>query len=317
MNDNFPAAVSGVPALENYKEADRVLARIRDYFALTKPEINALILISTMGGFFLASAGGAELFAWKRLLIALAGTLLLASGAAALNQAMERRYDCLMRRTMRRPVAAGRVSPAHAWAFGMILAAVGAAGLFAGVNMPAGLAGLLAIATYLLFYTPLKRKTPYCTIVGAMAGAAPVLIGWFAGGGTLTAAAAIPYALLFLWQFPHFMSIASIHKADYERAGYQVIPGQGNQRRFIAFWTIVPGAALWLLVAAPAVAQRSTIVLVAAACILSLGFLWYGVRFAVRQTAFAARQLLAASILHVPLALILLIVIAKNGIRTF
>ncbi|HEX5426408.1 MAG TPA: heme o synthase [Candidatus Acidoferrales bacterium] len=308
MSDDLPAALPDASTSACCGELGTVLANVRDYVALTKPEVNALIVVTTAAGFYLASIANSVSLSLFRLVGTVAATLLLASGAATLNQVMERRYDALMKRTLRRPVAAGRIPPAHAFLFGAALASAGAVWLFLAVNATAGFLGGLALVTYLLLYTPLKRKTPFCTAVGAIAGAVPPLIGWSACGGRFDAEALLLYALLFLWQFPHVMSIAALYRTDYERAGYRIIPRDGA-RGFIAFSTIVPCTALLALIVWPAMFQGKLLLLVA--CVLSLIFLLYGIRFSVRGTAGAARRLLAFSIVYVPLALVLLIFAEK------
>src|SRR5262249_18732222 len=150
----------------------------------------------------------------------LAGTLLVAGGTATLNQYVERKFDAQMRRTKRRPVAAGRIDPAQALWFGIALSVSGTIYLAAAVNLLASLLAVLTLLSYLLLYTPLKRKTPLCTLVGAIPGAVPPLIGWAAGSGGLSLEAWLLYALVFLWQFPHFMAIAWMYREDYEHAGY-------------------------------------------------------------------------------------------------
>ncbi|MGH9736790.1 MAG: heme o synthase [Candidatus Acidiferrales bacterium] len=308
MSDDLPAALPNASTSACCGEVSTVFAWVRDYVSLTKPEVNTLILVTTAAGFYLASLADSAPVSPLRLLSTVASTLLLASGAATLNQVMEHRYDALMRRTLRRPIAAGRIAPTRAFLFGVSLACAGAVWLFLAVNATAGFLGLLALFIYLLLYTPFKRKTPFCTSVGAIAGALPVLIGWFGCGGKFQAQAPLLYAVLFLWQFPHVMSIAALYRADYERAGYRIVPRDGTPG-FSALSTICPCSALLVLIVWPALFQGKLLLL--AACILGLTFLLYGILFAVRRTAVAARRLLAFSIVYVPLALGLLILIEK------
>jgi heme o synthase len=204
-----------------------------DYWTLTKPEVNLLIAITTLAGFYLASPAGPS----SRLLLlihTLFGTVLVASGTGTLNQFLERRYDARMRRTARRPLPAGRLRPSHALWFGIVLSVAGSLYLALAVNGLASLLALLTLVTYLLFYTPLKRKTPLCVVVGAFPGAAPPLIGWAAARGTLSLEACVLYAIVFLWQFPHFMAIAWMYRDDYVRAGYVVLPQGEHQGRLMA-----------------------------------------------------------------------------------
>src|SRR5580693_8171225 len=153
---------------------------VPDFWELTKPEINILILVATFTGFYLGYPNGLNLFPFERLFHVLAGTLLVASSAGALNQYLECSFDARMRRTSRRPVAAGRLSPVSAFWFGMSLALIGAAYLLLFTNVLAATLAVITLLSYLFIYTPLKRKTPLCTVAGAFAGAMPPLIGWAA-----------------------------------------------------------------------------------------------------------------------------------------
>jgi len=195
-----------------------------DYWALTKPEINFLIAIATFAGFYLACPTQLHAFPFLLLIHTLLGTLLVASGAGALNQYVERRFDAQMRRTARRPLAAGRLEASAGLWFGIVLSFAGGIYLTVAVNALASLLAVITLVTYLTLYTPLKRMTPLCTVVGALPGAMPPLIGWAAASGKLSFEAWVLYAMLFLWQFPHFMAIAWMYREDYSRAGYLVLP---------------------------------------------------------------------------------------------
>ena len=186
-----------------------VRASAPDFWTLTKPEVNFLIVIATFTGFYLGCPGNLDPFPFARLFHTLCGTLLVASGTGTLNQCLEYRFDAQMRRTCKRPIAAGRLQPAAALWFGVSLSVIGAAYLLVAVNALASLLAALTLTSYLGFYTPLKRKTPLCTFVGAVPGAMPTLIGWAAASGSIGSEKAwVLYAVLFLWQFPHFMAIA-------------------------------------------------------------------------------------------------------------
>src|SRR6266446_2631955 len=197
---------------------------LTDYWALTKPEVNVLILITTGVGFYLGCGSEARPLSVISLFNTLLGTLLVASGTGTLNQYIEREFDAQMRRTARRPAAAGRLKPQAVLVFGIALAAVGSVYLSATVNGLASALAILTLLTYLFLYTPLKRKTPLCVLVGAFSGAMPPLIGWAAASGRLNSDAWTLYAILFLWQFPHFMAIAWMYREDHDRAGYLVFP---------------------------------------------------------------------------------------------
>src|SRR5882757_9111178 len=212
-----------------------VCASAPDLWTLTKPEVNFLIVIATFTGFYLGCPGNLVPFPFVRLFHSLLGTLLVASGAGALNQYLEYRFDAQMRRTSKRPIAAGRLQPPTALWFGVSLSVIGVVYLLVAVNALASLLAALTLTSYLGFYTPLKRKTPLCTFVGAVPGAMPILIGWAAASGSTTSERAwILYAVLFLWQFPHFMAIAWMYREDYAQAGYVIFPANG-QERFLAW----------------------------------------------------------------------------------
>src|SRR5579863_5335037 len=207
--------VLGTTELARPASAARLCATLTDYWALTKPEVNFLILVTTFAGFYLASNPSPAGFRTLLLIQTLLGTLFVASGTGTLNQFIERRFDAQMRRTARRPVASGRIESPHALRFGILLSLVGTVYLALAVNLVSSLLALATLLTYLFLYTPLKRKTPLCTLVGAFPGAMPPLIGWAAASGRLNFQALTLYAILFLWQFPHFMAIAWMYREDY------------------------------------------------------------------------------------------------------
>jgi protoheme IX farnesyltransferase len=273
---------------------------LSDYWALTKPEVNFLILITTFVGFYLASANEGQPFSFGRLFNTLLGTLLVASGTGTLNQYLERKFDAQMRRTARRPAAAGRLKPSAVLLFGIALAAAGAVYLTVTVNSLASVLAVITLLTYLFVYTPLKRETPLCVLVGAFPGAVPPLIGWAAAAGRLNIEAGILYAMLFLWQFPHFMAIAWMYREDYDRAGYLVLP-KGNARvPFVIVETLLP---LLTLVAISLMQSptRHAATFYYAVVLLGTGFTYFGWKFAFERSRAAARRLLTASIVYLPL----------------
>lgn len=280
--------------------------RFRDYLALTKPEINALIVISTVAGAWLAFTSRQAPFGFSEAANAVFGTALVASGAGALNQAVEKRYDALMTRTMRRPVAAGRISALRAACFGVFLALAGSLWLLFSVGSRASFLALLALGLYILAYTPLKRRATLCLLVGAVAGAVPPLIGWIAAGGAFDFEAAVIFSLLFLWQFPHFMSIAWICRSDYDRAGYRVLPANASRKRFVAIVALLPALALLALTLFFAF-ERGALICVSLFAAVGVAFVAFVVRFVMLKSNSAARQLLAASIYYLPVAFALLI----------
>ena len=291
------SALSGFSSTTALASHSRRSILLSDYWALTKPEVNLLILITTFVGFFLATVGQ---FSFIGLFNTLLGTLLVASGTGALNQYLERKFDAQMRRTARRPAAAGRLAPSAVLAFGTALGVIGSIYLATAVNLLASVLATLTLLTYLFVYTPLKRKTPMCVLVGAFPGAMPPLIGWAAASGRLNIEAGILYAMLFLWQFPHFMAIAWMYREDYDRAGYLVMP-KGNVRvPFVMLETLLPLLAL----VATSIMQSPTryaAIFYCAAVLLGEGFLYFGLEFVVQRSRVAARRLLMASIIYLPL----------------
>jgi heme o synthase len=277
-----------------------------DYWELTKPEINLLIGITAAAGFWIGSPAVSPHFPWMPFLHTLLGTVFVASGAATLNQLMELQYDAQMRRTARRPLASGRIAPSHALWFGVLSSVCGVVYLAISTNALASLLAALTLLSYLFLYTPLKRIAPLCTLVGAVPGAAPPLIGWAAACGHLDAAAWVLFAIVFLWQFPHFMSIAWMYREDYGRAGYLVLPASELRDRFVAWQCLLPALGLFVVAIVPALRGQSGVVYFAGALVLGGVFLYYSARFALQRSVASARQLLFASILYLPVLFALL-----------
>ena len=277
-------------------------ALLSDYWALTKPEVNFLILITTFVGFYLGCASAGRQFSFVALFNTLLGTLLVASGTATLNQYIERSFDAQMRRTARRPAAAGRLEPHAVLAFGIVLSVAGTIYLAVATGPLASLLALLTLLSYLFLYTPLKRETPLCVLVGAFPGAMPPLIGWAAASGGLTSEAWLLYAILFLWQFPHFMAIAWMYREDYDRAGYLMLPNGDARVPVLILQTMLPLLALVPITIARLPAQHIA-TLYWAGLLLGLCFLYFGVEFVSQRSRGSARRLLAASIVYLPLLL--------------
>ena len=280
---------------------------LSDYWTLTKPEVNFLILIATSAGFYMGLPEQSHALPFMRLLHTLIGTLLVASGTGTLNQYIERDFDAMMRRTRNRPLPAGRMEPLAALWFGSLISIAGAVYLAALVNPIASLLAVFTLASYLFVYTPLKRRTPLCTYVGAFPGAMPVLIGWAGASGSAGPEAWGLYALLFLWQFPHFMAIAWIYRHDYARAGYSVLPEGEQGAYFMATTTVVTSAALIPVSVGLAQAFHAGMGLTLAGALVSVGYFFFSLRLALEPSTLAARRLLAASIFYLPIALLLVV----------
>ncbi len=276
------------------------------YWELTKPEINFLIVVATATGFWMGTAASFPNFPWMPFLHTLLGTALVASGAASLNQLMELRYDAQMRRTARRPLASGGIAPARGLWFGVLLSFFGVVYLAIHTNALSSLLAALTLLIYLFLYTPLKRITPLCTLVGAVPGAAPPLIGWTAARGHLDAAAWGIFAIIFLWQFPHFMSIAWMYREDYRRAGYLVLPASELKDRFVTWQCLLPALGLFVVAIVPALRGQSGLIYLAGALVLGGVFLYYSARFALQKSLGSAQQLLLASIVYLPVLFALL-----------
>jgi heme o synthase len=285
---------------------------LSDYWALTKPEVNFLILITTGVGFYLGCRDETRPTSFLGLFNTLFGTLLVASGTGTLNQYIERKFDAQMRRTARRPAAAGRLKPAAVLTFGIALAAAGSVFLAVAVNPLSSALALLTLLTYLFVYTPLKRKTPLCILVGAFPGAMPPLIGWAAASGRLNSETWTLYAILFLWQFPHFMAIAWMYREDYDRAGYLVLPKGKARIPFLTLETLSPLLALVVISMVQSPTRHATM-FYCAGTLLDLGLLYFGLEFVHQRSRVAARRLLAASIVYLPLFLILIATLCNRA----
>ena len=273
-------------------------SRLADLFVLTKVRLNALVVATAVGGYYMAAPDGVSPLT---MLIACVGTALVASGAAAINQVFERDIDRRMERTRLRPVADQRMSVAEGYVTGAALAAFGIALLWLGANALAAAVAFTTLAIYVWIYTPLKRRTSLSTIVGAVPGALPPLIGWTAARGSLEGLA--PWTLflvMFLWQLPHFLAIAWMCRDDYRNAGLpmlSVVDTDGSMTgRQAALWavTLVPFSLLPFLVLAHAIYAVGALV-------LGLGFVAVAVRFALRRTDANARLLFFGSITYLPL----------------
>ena len=274
-----------------------------DLVALTKPRVVIMVLVTTLVGYHVGLTGSADYLHVIHLLI---GTLLAAGGTLALNQCWERDLDAQMNRTRTRPLPAGRLQPLEAWLFGVVLIVLGTAYLAALVGPLVALVTMLTTILYLFAYTPLKPRTPLCTLVGAVPGALPPVAGWAAARGDVTLGAWVLFGVLFLWQLPHTLSIARLYRDDYARGGVQVLPvtdpdGTSTERQ------IVLGCLALLSVSlVPAVIGWTGAIYFVGALVLGLAFAAVGVVHALAPSPRAARHVLLASLLYLPLLLGLL-----------
>jgi len=277
--------------------------RAMAFAELGKPRVVVMVLITTFVGFYLGSRGLPD---YLRLLPTLIGTALAAAGTLALNQYLERDVDAKMQRTRRRPLPDGRLQPSEALVFGVAVTLAGL--LYMALAVNALSAGVTAATTvsYLFFYTPLKRRTPLCSIIGAIPGALPPLTGWTAARDGFGIEAWILFAILFLWQLPHSLAIARLYRDDYARAGIRLLPvvepdGKSTGRQIVANCL-----ALLVVGLLPTLVGLTGPVYFVAALILGGLFLGYGVAFALSRTVTAARQLMFASLLYLPATLLLM-----------
>jgi protoheme IX farnesyltransferase len=292
--------VMGVP-LEGW---EWLRQKISDYTLLTKLRLSFLVLITALAGFFLGSDGPVQL---GLLLCFGAGNLLVVAGANAFNEVIERDYDALMRRTANRPLPAGRVGVGEALAAATVMSVVGLLLLIIVVNLLTGFLAALALATYVFVYTPLKRKSTWCTFVGAISGAIPPVMGWTAARNEIGPMAWMLFAILFLWQFPHFWAIAWAYRDDYAHAGFQMLPvidstGQRTGRQVFVYSVL-----LLLTSLTPAILGLQGPIYFFGALGLGLILIGYGIRLWAVRSRPAARQLMLASIVYLPVLLTLMI----------
>jgi heme o synthase len=287
--------------------ATRLYSTVSDCWRLTKPEVNFLILLTTFTGFYLGRAHQPGCFPFFLLARTLFGTLLVASGTATLNQHVELRFDAKMRRTAHRPLAAGRLTASVGLVLGIALTALGTIFLAVWVNLFASALAMFTVFAYLLIYTPLKRKSPACTVIGAIPGAMPPLIGWAGAAGHLSSEAWLLFCILFLWQFPHFMAIAWMYRDDYQRAGYHVLPVTDKRCVFVNWMTVLPLLLLIPLSLFPALFGDADVIYALGALFAGSLFLYNGYVLALQKSNQHARRLLLASIAYLPVLFTLLI----------
>ena len=277
---------------------------LRDYFTLTKPSITRLVVATTAAGFYAGWSGPLD---WALLVHLLLGTLLVASGTNALNQWWERDVDARMHRTRERPLPAGRLAPRNALRFAVAISVIGVGYLALRVNVLTALLAAATLLSYVLFYTPLKKRTVWNTLVGAVPGALPILGGWTAATGRLGAGGWALFLVVFLWQMPHFFALAWMYRDDYRRGGLRMLAvedpdGRRTGRNAVAYATALLAASLLpalLGVAGPAYAVGATI--------LGLVFLAASGRMLAAPSGTTARRLFLASVAYLPALLLALV----------
>jgi protoheme IX farnesyltransferase len=274
--------------------------RLADYVELTKPRVNAMVLVTTGVGYYLGSAGRPLLLP---LLYTLAGTGLAAAGTLALNQFMERDVDGKMERTRHRPLPDGRLRPAEALVLGLVLLVIGLAVLARGADPLAALVTAGIAVTYLLLYTPLKPVTSLCSIVGAVPGALPPVVGWAAARGELGLEPWILFAIMFLWQIPHSLAIGRMYREDYARGGIRVLPVVDRDGRSTGTQVVSNCLALLPVALLPTLVGLAGSLYFLVALVLGVGFLWSAIGLARTGSAADARRLLFASLIYLPLLL--------------
>ena len=282
-------------------ELTRRRVRFADLMELTKPRITFLVLITTLVGFYMGSRESLNLVLMLHTLL---GTALVASGASALNQYFERELDARMMRTRNRPLPDGRLLAADALIFSFLISGAGVAYLMFFVNSLTGALGAATLAGYILVYTPLKTRTTLCTIIGAFPGAAPPVMGWTAARGEVDAIALSLFAILFLWQMPHFFAIAWIFTEDYKRAGFSIHPsGERTGRQIILYCcALIPISVL------PTFFGLTGMLYLLGAILLGCVYLGYGFAVALFRSNTHAHRLLRCSVLYLPALLVLMMI---------
>jgi len=282
----------------------RMRSRAADYLSLTKPRVVAMVLLTTLVGFYLGSAESFDIALALKLLI---GTALAAGGTLTLNQYIERDTDALMKRTHSRPLPGGRLLPAEALGFGLALTGSGLAILWAEVNLLSAALVLSIPLVYLFGYTPLKRVSWICNVVGSVPGAFPPVAGWAAARGTLGAEPMVLFAIIFLWQLPHALAIARLYQIDYARAGIHLLPPDNDRGNRINALIMASCVALLVVGALPTLMGFAGIAYLVIAASLGLAFLGFAFRmYRAPAMAVAARHLVLASVVYLPVVLLVM-----------
>jgi len=280
-------------------------ARFADYWALTKPGITSMVVLSSLAGYLVASAGAVQM---GHLVSFIVGTALVVGGAGVLNMFLERESDSLMSRTQERPLTAGRLRPQEVFIWGAGLSAAGLVYLAHKINIPTAFLAEISFFIYLFAYTPLKKVSPFCTEIGAVTGAIPPVMGWTAAQGRLSGEASLLFLILFFWQLPHFLAIGWMYRDEYAKAGFQILPvvdeegGKTTGRRMVIY-----AAALLLVSLLPPLFGLGGPVYIMGSSLLGLGFLGFSMNFLREPSRPSAKKLFFSSLLYIPAILGLLV----------
>lgn len=274
--------------------------RLADYRSMVRPRILVMSAVAVAAGFVL---GSPEVVDWFLLMVAAPAICLLVAASSVLNQVLEASSDYLMTRTSGRPLASGRISRREGLLFGLVLATSGTTLLWMYVNPVTSAASLLTMLSYVLAYTPLKRRSEFCTTVGAVPGAMPPVLGWLATGAAPGIECLALFAVFFVWQFPHFLAIGWIYRHQYQAAGLKMLPSFSDEGRLTGLIALVYAIAFVPVACLPRFVGLAGAGYLAAALVLSFGYLWLTLRFALSRTELRARRLLAGSLICLPVLL--------------
>jgi len=295
-----------IAAIETYKSEGILINKLKDYAQLIKPSLSIMVVFSSVISYLLAP--GIVVYDWKMILLLFIAGLLVTGSANAINQVVEKDTDALMKRTAKRPVAAGRMTVTEGWSFAIV---TGAAGIFMLGNyfnwLSAGIS-LFSLFLYAFIYTPLKKISSISVIVGAVPGALPCLIGWAAGNDALSMGGWILFLLQFLWQFPHFWAIAWIAHNDYARAGFKLLPNESGPTKYTAIQTIIYSLLLVPVGVIPYFSGISGIVSLVIVSLANVFMTWRCVKLYVNMDVSSARRVMFSSYIYLPVVLLALLV---------
>jgi protoheme IX farnesyltransferase len=296
--------IKNLIAIETYN-SERLINKIKDYFQLIKPSLSIMVVFSSVISYLLAPK--VVQYDWKMILLLFTGGLLVTGSANAINQVVEKDTDAMMKRTAKRPVAAGRMTETEGWSFAII---TGTAGIFILGNyfnwLSAGIA-LLSLFLYAFIYTPLKKVSSISVIVGAVPGALPCLIGWAAGNDALSGGGWVLFLLQFMWQFPHFWAIAWIAHNDYSRAGFKLLPSELGPTKYTAIQTIIYSLLLIPVGVIPYVIGMSGMVSLIIVTLANVFMVWRCIQLYRNMDIPSARRVMFSSYIYLPIVLLALL----------